>query len=70
MKKITSNLIALEVGHTISIDDDGAAAILTELPTKSLLLDMKDATAYIFELKGKCFTLINTGCGSVVVRTI
>ncbi len=53
MKKITSNLIALEVGHTVSIDDDGAAAILTELPTKSLLLDMKDATAYIFELKGE-----------------
>ncbi|GAB0607876.1 hypothetical protein [Escherichia coli] len=70
MKKITSNLIALEVGHTVSIEDDGAAAILTELSTKQLLLDMKDATAYTFELKSKHFTLINTGCGSVAVRTI
>ncbi|EBP3777699.1 hypothetical protein CF88_18270 [Salmonella enterica subsp. enterica] len=70
MKKITSNLIALEVGHTVSIEDDGAAAILTELPTKQLLLDMKDATAYTFELKSKHFTLINTGCGSIAVRTV
>lgn len=69
MKNITSNLIALEVGHAFALGMDGVATILTELNTEELPVDMLDTTVFTFELSNKHFTLINTGCGSLAVRT-
>ncbi|PCN66877.1 hypothetical protein A8V49_10250 [Yersinia pestis] len=48
---------------------DGVATILTELNTEELPIDMSDTTVFTFELSNKHFTLINTGCGSLAVRT-
>lgn len=69
MKNITSNLNALEVGHAYALGMDGVATILTELNTEELPVDMSDTTVFTFELSSKHFTLINTGCGSLAVRT-
>ena len=70
MKNITSKLTALEVGHAHAIGLDGVATILTELESEELPVEMVDTTVFTFELKNKHFTLINTGCGSLAVRTI
>ncbi|EEH2365177.1 hypothetical protein GXB34_15130 [Salmonella enterica subsp. enterica] len=70
MKNITSKLTALEVGHAYAIGLDGVATILTELESEELPVEMVDTTVFTFELKNKHFTLINTDCGSLAVRTI
>lgn len=69
MEKIACNLNELEVGHIFSLHEEKVAAILADLPAKQISLDMGDATAFTFELCDKRFTLINTGCGSLAVRT-
>lgn len=70
MKKIASDLIDLEIGHVLSLEEEGAATILTELPAKQLFLDMDDTTAFTFEINNKHFTLLNTGSGSIAIRTV
>ncbi|QXL99507.1 hypothetical protein AUM97_021190 (plasmid) [Cronobacter sakazakii] len=69
MKKIASNLTALDIGDAY-VMEDGAAKILTELSTKQLDFSLKDATAFSFTLDSMHFTLFNTGSGSFAVRTI
>ncbi|ENO7467496.1 hypothetical protein ACOB7R_003855 [Enterobacter hormaechei] len=69
MKKITSKLTALDVGHVHPLELEGAATILTDLPTEQIHIDMDDSTAFRFSLSDKQFTLINTGCGSLAIRT-
>ncbi|AYR58361.1 MULTISPECIES: hypothetical protein [Enterobacteriaceae] len=69
MKNITSKLTALEVGHAYALGLDGVATILTELHAEELPIDLIDTTVFKFELSNKHFTLINTGCGSLAVRT-
>ncbi|ALB52908.1 hypothetical protein E7W39_00770 [Cronobacter sakazakii] len=70
MKKIASNLTALDIGDAYVMEEDGAAKILTELSTKQLDFSLKDATAFSFTLDSMHFTLFNTGSGSFAVRTI
>ena len=70
MKNITSKLTALEVGHAYALGLDGVATILTELHAEELPIDLIDTTVFKFELSNKHFTLINTGGGSLAVRTI
>lgn len=69
MKKLASILNALGVGDALALEDDDAAAILIELPSSELSVGMNDTTAFKFELCEHHFTLINTGCGSIAVRT-
>lgn len=70
MNKIASNLTALDIGDAYVMEEDGAAKILTELSTKQLGFNLKDATAFSFALDSMRFTLFNTGSGSFAVRTI
>ncbi|EGT4373626.1 hypothetical protein AUM47_19380 [Cronobacter malonaticus] len=70
MEKIVSNLVSIDIGDAFVLEEDGAAKILTELPTKQLGFSLKDATAFSFKLDSMHFTLINTGSGSFAVRTI
>ncbi|EJV9475382.1 MULTISPECIES: hypothetical protein [Cronobacter] len=70
MEKIVSNLVSIDIGDALVLEEDGAAKILTELPTKQLGFSLKDATAFSFKLDSMHFTLINTGSGSFAVRTI
>ncbi|WBM73044.1 hypothetical protein OH773_22035 (plasmid) [Buttiauxella sp. WJP83] len=69
MEKITHDLIGLEIGHIFSLKEDKVATILTDLPVEEIEIETNDATAFTFELSDKRFTLINTGCGSLAVRT-
>ncbi|EOC5773000.1 hypothetical protein ACI5E3_003436 [Cronobacter sakazakii] len=70
MKNIVFKLTTLDIGDAYVIEEEGAAKILTELPTKQLGFSLKDATAFSFKLDSMHFTLINTGSGSFAVRTI
>lgn len=69
MQKTTSNLTALEVGHAYALGMDSVSAILSELPIEQLSVNMLDTTVFKFELSNKNYTLINTGYGSLAVRT-
>ena len=69
MEKIACNLNELELAHIFSLQVEKVAAILADLPAEQIPLDMSDATAFTFALCDKRFTLINTGCGSLAVRT-
>lgn len=69
MKTTISSLTTLEIGHIHTLEEESVADILTELPNEQISVAMNDTTAFIFHLNDKHFTLINTGCCSIAIRT-
>ncbi|KWW08245.1 hypothetical protein [Escherichia fergusonii] len=69
MKTTISSLTTLEIGHIHTLEEESVAGILTELPNEQISVAMNDTTAFIFHLNDKYFTLINTGCCSIAIRT-
>ncbi|HBL6848873.1 TPA: hypothetical protein LSH25_002826 [Escherichia coli] len=69
MKTTISSLITLEIGHVQKLADECVVDILTEIPNEQIKVGMHDTTAFMFLLNNKRFTLINTGSGSLAVRT-
>ncbi|ANF44095.1 TPA: hypothetical protein MIO61_24035 [Klebsiella pneumoniae subsp. pneumoniae] len=68
MEKLSSNLLALNVGNVFVLTHLEAAEVLSELPNHQVNVRARDATVFRFSLENGSFTLINTGDLSFAVR--
>ncbi|MGR4480457.1 hypothetical protein K8Q02_27345 [Klebsiella pneumoniae] len=68
MEKLSSNLLALNVGNVFALTHLEAAEVLSELLNHQVTARARDATVFLFSLENGYFTLINTGDLSFAVR--
>ena len=68
MEKLSSNLLALNVGNVFALTHLEAAEVLSELPNRQVNVRARDATVFRFSLENSSYTLINTGDLSFAVR--
>lgn len=68
MEKLSSNLLALNVGNVFALTHLEVAEVLSELPNRQVNVKARDATVFRFSLENGSYTLINTGDLSFAVR--
>lgn len=68
MEKLSSNLLALNVGNVFALTHLEASEVLSELPNRQVNVRARDATVFRFSLENGSYTLINTGDLSFAVR--
>lgn len=68
MEKLSSNLLALNVGNVFALTHLEAAEVLSELPNRQVNVRARDATVFRFSLENGSYKLINTGDLSFAVR--